>query len=99
MFWIIVNATEVLQKLKKINKTRGAKQFDSFDFSMLYTNIPHNLLLNSIGELIKETYRIRGVNYLVVKSNGVAYWSNTASAKDHNITSYLENEASNRFQI
>ena len=72
--------------LKKINKTRGARHFDSFDFSTLYTNIPHNLLLNSIGELIKEAFRIRGANYLVVKNNGAAYWSNTASAKDHNIT-------------
>ena len=33
-----------------------AKQFDSFDFSTLYTNIPYDLLLNSIGELITEAY-------------------------------------------
>ena len=85
-FWIIDNAIEVMHVLKKINKTRGARHFDSFDFSTLYTNIPHNLLLNSIGELIKEAFRIRGANYLVVKNNGAAYWSNTASAKDHNIT-------------
>ena len=60
-FWIIDNAAEVLQKLKKLNRTKNAKQFDSFDFSTLYTNIPHDLLLNSIGELIREAYRIQNI--------------------------------------
>ena len=88
-FWIIDNATEVLQKLKKLNRTKRAKQFDSFDFSTLYTNIPHDLLLDSIGKLIKEAYRIRGAKYLVIKNNSTTYWSNIASTKDHNVT---ENE-------
>ena len=85
-FWIIDNAAEVLQKLKKLNRTKRAKQFNSFDFSTLYTNIPHDLLLNSIGELVREAYRLRGAKYLVIKNNGTAYWSNTTSAKDHSIT-------------
>ena len=68
-FWIIDNAAEVLQK----HRTKRAKQFDSFDFSTLYTNIPHDLLLNSIGELVREAYRLRGAKYLVIKSNGTAY--------------------------
>ena len=85
-FWIIDNAAEVLQKLKKLNRTKRAKHFNSFDFSTLYTNIPHDLLLNSIGELVREAYRLRGAKYLVIKNNGTAYWSNTTSAKDHSIT-------------
>ena len=51
------NATKIL---KKINKTKGAEHFDSFDFSTLYANIPHDLLLDSIHQLISEAYRIRG---------------------------------------
>ena len=43
-FWIIDNAAEVLKKLKKLNRTENARHFDSFDFSTLYTNIPHDLL-------------------------------------------------------
>ena len=60
---------EVMQKLKNISKTRGARQFDSVDFSPLYRNIPHNLLLTSIAELIKKAFRIRGANYLATKIN------------------------------
>ena len=85
-FWIINNAAEVLKKLKKLNRTKGARHFDSFDFSTLYTNIPHDLLLDSISQLISEAYRIRGAKYLVVQSDGIAYWSDTVLTREHSIT-------------
>ena len=50
-------------------------------FSTLYTNIPHDLLQNSIGELIRESYRIRGAKYLVIKNYSTTYWSYAASTK------------------
>ena len=84
-FWIIDNSTQVLEKLSRLNKTKRAKHFDSFDFSTLYTNIPHDLLLKSLTELFKEAYRIRGAMYLSV-TNNKAYWSNIASSKHPNIT-------------
>ena len=85
-FWIIDNAAEVLKKLKIENRTKGARHFDSFDLSTLYTNIPHNLLLDSISKLISEAYRIRGAKYLIVQNDGTAYWSNTMSTQNHSIT-------------
>ena len=75
-----------MKKLKRVNRTKGARHFDSFDFSTLYTNIPHDLLLDSISQLISEAYRIRGAKYLVVRSDGTAYWSNTTAMRDHSIT-------------
>ena len=71
-FWIIDNSTEVLRKLNKLNRTRRTEHFDSFDFSTLYTNIPHNLLLQSIEQLICEAYRLRGAKYLIVKEDRTA---------------------------
>ena len=53
---------------------------------ILYTNIPHNLLLDSISQLIREAYRIRGAKYIVIKNGGIAYWSNTISACDYTIS-------------
>ena len=85
-FWIIDNAADVLKNLKKVNRTKGATHFDSFDFSTLYTNIPHDLLLDSISKLISEAYRIRGAKYIVVQSDGKTYWSNTMSARNLSIT-------------
>ena len=55
-----------------------ARHFDSFDFSTLCTNMPHDLLLHSISQLIREVY---GDKYLVIKSDGGAYWLNVASTR------------------
>ena len=56
-FWIVNNSRQVLHTLKKINNTNVAIQFDSFDFSTLYTNIPHDLLLARLESLIKQAYK------------------------------------------
>ena len=63
-FWIIDNSTQVLYMLNKLNNTTFATHFDSFDFSTLYTNIPHDLLLECLKSLVEEAYRVRGVNWL-----------------------------------
>jgi hypothetical protein len=78
---LIMPRTEV-----QIEVTKGVRHFDSFDFSTLHTNIPHDLLLDSISQLIREAYRIRGTKYLVMQqSNSTAYWSNTVSTREHSI--------------
>ena len=40
-FWVINNSSEVTNNLDKL---RHARALDSFDFSTLYTNIPHSQL-------------------------------------------------------
>lgn len=84
-FWIIDNSIQVLKQLEKLNKARRADHFDSFDFSTLYTNIPHDLLLQNIGLLVSEAYRIRGATFLTTTDKNEAYWTNTPSAKGYNI--------------
>ena len=43
-FWIVDNSQQVLNRLRKTNYFSPAKHFDSFDFSTLYTSIPHDSL-------------------------------------------------------
>ena len=74
-FWIINNSTEVLDRLHKINKTSRAKQFDSYNFATLYTNIPHNALKNNIRSLFREAFKIRGAKYIIVDRHGSGHWS------------------------
>ena len=54
-FWSIKNSTEVLNKLK----TNGfqASSISTYDFSMLYTTLPHNLIGNQLVDLIENTFR------------------------------------------
>ena len=66
---------EVLDRLCNINRTSRANSFDSFDFSTLYTNIPHEALKTNIKNLIREAFKIRGSKYLIVSKDGKAHWS------------------------
>ena len=45
-FWVIQNTDPVLASLNKINGKKSAKHISCFDFSTLYTNIPHDKLLS-----------------------------------------------------
>ena len=66
---------EVLDRLRNINRTSRAKSFDSFNFSTLYINIPHEALKTNIRNLIRETFKVRGSKYLIVSKDGKAHWS------------------------
>ena len=54
-FWSIKNFTEILNKLK----TKGfqASTISTYDFSTLYTTLPHNLIRNQLFDLIEKTFR------------------------------------------
>ena len=57
----------------KINYFSTAKHFVSYDFSTLYTSIPHASLKHALTTLIREAYRVRDNTFLVVDSRGNAY--------------------------
>ena len=40
-FWVVQNSFPVLKKLDQINMKKNAKSLYTFDFSTLYTTIPH----------------------------------------------------------
>ena len=77
-FWIVENSLEVLDSLRSI-PTRKA-QLASFDFSTLYTAIPHNLLKDKITNLIHSAYTCRKSQYIEVCQDK-AFWSNNVSNK------------------
>ena len=64
MPWIVENTLEVLDSLKSI-PTRNA-QLASFDFSTLYTAIPHNLLKDKITNRIHSDYTCRKSQHIEV---------------------------------
>ena len=63
MFWPIKNSGEVLSKLKDIGYQ--ASSLSTFDFSTLYTTLPHNLIKEKLLDLIERTfYKKEGELYL-----------------------------------
>ena len=63
LFWSIKNSTEILNKLKA--KGFQASTISTYDFSTLYTTLPHNLIKNQLADLIENTFRREEVLYLV----------------------------------
>ena len=70
----------MLSTLNKINYFSTARHFDSYDFSTLYTSIPHVALKEALGTLVREAYKIRDSEYIVADTNGNAYWSDVPSS-------------------
>ena len=51
-FWIVQNSKPVLEKLEVINSRKRAKCISTYDFSTLYTNLPHDDLIRILNEII-----------------------------------------------
>ena len=53
---------EILNKLK--SKGFLASSVSTYDFSTLYTTLPHNLIKKNLTELIEQTFNREGSLYL-----------------------------------
>ena len=62
LFWSIKNSGEVLNKLK----SRGfrATSLSTYNFSTLYTTLPHNLIKEKLINLIEWTFKKEGSPYI-----------------------------------
>ena len=62
LFWSIKNSGEVLNK----QKSRGfrATSLSTYDFSTLYTTLPHNLIKEKLINLIEWTFKREGSPYI-----------------------------------
>ena len=54
--WILKNSTSLLSSLDQLH-VRTAKSVQTFDFSTLYTSIPHDLLKSRISNLVHNAFR------------------------------------------
>ena len=73
LFWSIKNSGEILNKLK----SRGfqASGLSTYDFSTLYTILPHNLIKEKLTELIEQTFNKEGSLYLACNDKNAFFTS------------------------
>ena len=66
--WILKNSTSLLSSLDQLD-VRTATSVQTFDFSTLYTSIPHDLLKSRISNLVHKAFRIKdgSVRYTHIK--------------------------------
>ena len=62
LFWSIKNSGEILDKLKA--RDFNATSLSTYDFSTLYTTLPHNLIKDKLIDLIESTFQREGSPYL-----------------------------------
>ena len=62
------------------NMYSRAKHLDTYDFSTLYTSLPHDTLKHNIRKLIVEAIKERGTQYLAISKKGPGYWAQTRIA-------------------
>ena len=72
--WIIHNSSTIHEMLATLNHKRECKSIRTYDFSTLYTNIPHSKLKSSLAWVIKEAFKSSGKSYISVYKND-ARWT------------------------
>ena len=62
LFWSIKNSGEILDKLKA--RDFNATSLSNYDFSTLYSTLPHNIIKDKLIDLIERTFHREGSPYL-----------------------------------
>ena len=73
-FWTIQNNTPVIHNINNLNKKNKAYSVSTFDFSTLYTNIPHGKLMSVLNELVDFCFKGSGKDFITV-DNYSARWT------------------------
>ena len=75
--WIAENSEVVMKTLSEINRKNNTKTIATYDFSTLYTSIPHDALIEAIRCCIERAFRGGFGNFLVVRGKTCS-WSRKA---------------------
>ena len=79
-FWVIENSKPIIEKLNHINSKKGAKDISTFDFSTLYTKLPHDDLVKTLHSIIDFSCKA-GNRKFISFSFGFAYWTRKRHGK------------------
>ena len=80
-FWVIKNAEDIRSDITKLNNKKKGSSVYSFDFSRLYTNIPHDLLRENIRFALEEAFKVKtGMNFIKLNKKS-ASWAKSKPKK------------------
>ena len=77
-FWTIQNSSPVISSINKLNNSKALKSMSKFNFSTLYSKIPHEKLLCFLNRITDIAFTGGTRDYVAVYSSG-AFWSRTKS--------------------
>ena len=79
-FWVIDNSKPLIERLDVINTRKKAKYISTFDFSTLYTKLPHDDLLHVLNSHIDFVFDGGTSKYLGFSENKV-FWKRKPTKK------------------
>ena len=80
-YWIVQDKAPVLEAVKKSLARRSAKCLSSFDFSTLYTKIPHDKLIDVLTNIIDFVFKGGTRSKISIHNSGQADWVHNSSNK------------------
>ena len=83
LFWSIKHSCEVLNKLKSLGFR--ASSLSTYDFSTLYTTLPHNLIKDNLVDLIERTFQREGSLYIACNDRNAFFTSD--AVRNYNLWS------------
>ena len=75
-FWVVQSNKPVFKAINKLNKRNKAKSITTFDFSTLYTKLPHNKLLKVLHKLIDFCFDGGTKNFILINKFGARWIDN-----------------------
>ena len=79
-FWVIQDKKPVVKTIRNLNKRKHAKSIMTFDFSTLYTKIPHDKLKEVLHELTDFCFKGCRTSKILVNEYG-ATWKHAKNSK------------------
>ena len=73
-YWIVQDRGPVLEAVKKSLARKSAKCVSSFDFSTLYTKIPHDKLIDVLTKIIEFVFKGGTRSKISIHKSGWANW-------------------------
>ena len=80
-YWIVQNRDPVIDAVKNSVSRRSAKGVSSFDFSTLYTKIPHDKLIVVLNKIIDFAFKGGTRKKIAISKQGTAYWLSNSKTK------------------
>jgi hypothetical protein len=96
--WIIDNTSPFLSMLQGLSKKQKARTISTFDFSTLYTKIPHEDLKETMSKFVKSCYKGSKNKYLSLRKkslgnkNAKVYWTKQLPKKKSDKEYYVSCE-------
>ena len=91
-FWVIQNNEDVITSIRRLNKRNSIRSISTFDFSTLYTKIPHDKLLQVLYELVDFCFQGGTHEQLSISKNG-ARWVSKCNRKGLRFSRQLVKDA------